>query len=64
MLFNRQHHDVKCKSSILNKLKYGTNIRLPCKGYGKSIKFTQSHRPKGAIADSYDKCEPGLSCIH
>ena len=31
-----------------------------CKG----IEFTQSHRPKEAIADSYDKCEPGLSCIH
>ena len=29
----------------------------------KGIEFTQSHRPEEAIADSYDKCEPGLSCI-
>ena len=31
-------------------------IDCPCKG----IEFTQSHRPEEAIADSYDKCEPGL----
>ena len=28
--------------------------------FGKGIEFTQSHRPEEAIADSYDKCEPGF----
>ena len=38
----------------------GQTLDCLCKG----IEFTQSHRPKEAIADSYNKCEPGLSCIH
>ena len=28
------------------------------------IEFTQSHRPKDVIADSYDKCERDLNKIH
>ena len=34
----------------------GQTFDCLCKG----IKFTYSHRPEEAIADSYDKCKPGL----
>ena len=44
------------RMNIVNKLKYGTNIRLLLQTYS-------SHRPEKAIVDSYDKCEPGLMCI-
>ena len=37
----------------------GQTLDCLCKGIG----FTQSHPPEKVIADSYDKCEPGLTCI-
>ena len=38
----------------------GQTLNCFCKG----TEFTQSHRPEQATADSYDKCESDLSCIH
>ena len=37
----------------------GQTLDCFCKG----IECTQSHRPEEAIADSYDKCEPGLTLM-
>ena len=43
-------------NEYVNKLSIGQTLH--CFYIG--IEFTQSHRPKGVVPDSYDKCDPGL----